>query len=286
MVNEKVAFLIVLVRRHRRAVGTAVRRAMDDEVPGAVEEETGPAATGPAAVRRVPPGYLDTLPLHALSALGVVFLFQHDDPALWYNFTEAFREGYSALLLGCQWPEATGRTRNPLGSTPRGSDFSDEAAWDWPVAVVRVSPRRTAADRALAEVTFQMRPPGDWSVAMVRDSPRRTAADRALAEVTFQMRPPGDWPVAMARVSPRRTAADRASVYVACVSSGVISSILALHVVLGFLGLILDLNPKQRPTSRQRIGGYEYPALFSWPLAQKNWVLVIGLSDPFVSRCS
>ena len=255
MVNEKVAFLIVLVRRHRRAVGTAVRRAMDDEVPGAVEEETGPAATGPAAVRRVPPGYLDTLPLHALSALGVVFLFQHDDPALWYNFTEAFREGYSALLLGCQWPQATGRTRNPLGSTPRGSDFSDEAAWDWPVAVVRVSPRRTAADRALAEVTFQMRPPGDW-------------------------------PVAMARVSPRRTAADRASVYVACVSSGVISSILALHVVLGFLGLILDLNPKQRPTSRQRIGGYEYPALFSWPLAQKNWVLVIGLSDPFVSRCS
>jgi len=31
-----VAFLIVLVRRHRRAVGAAVRRAVDGEVPGAV----------------------------------------------------------------------------------------------------------------------------------------------------------------------------------------------------------------------------------------------------------
>ena len=29
--------LIVLVRRHRRAVGAAVRRAVDDEVPGAVD---------------------------------------------------------------------------------------------------------------------------------------------------------------------------------------------------------------------------------------------------------
>ena len=37
------AVLVVLVRRHRRAVGAAVRRAVDDEVPGAVEEETGPA---------------------------------------------------------------------------------------------------------------------------------------------------------------------------------------------------------------------------------------------------
>ena len=52
------AVLIVLVRRHRRAVGAAVRRAVDDEVPGAVEEETGPAA-----VRRVPP---------ALGPLGIV----------------------------------------------------------------------------------------------------------------------------------------------------------------------------------------------------------------------
>ena len=48
--------LIVLVRRHRRAVGGVARWAMDDEVPGAVEEETGPAA-----VRRVPPGLLDAL---------------------------------------------------------------------------------------------------------------------------------------------------------------------------------------------------------------------------------
>jgi len=33
-----VAVLIALVRRHRRAVSAVVRRAVDDEVPGAVEE--------------------------------------------------------------------------------------------------------------------------------------------------------------------------------------------------------------------------------------------------------
>ena len=58
MVVEEVAVLVVLVRRHRRAVGAAVRRAVDDEVPGAIKEETGPAA-----VRRVPPGLLDALPV-------------------------------------------------------------------------------------------------------------------------------------------------------------------------------------------------------------------------------
>jgi len=49
-VKEDVVVLVVLVRWHRRAVGAVVCRAVDDEVPGAVEEETGPAA-----VRRVPP---------------------------------------------------------------------------------------------------------------------------------------------------------------------------------------------------------------------------------------
>ena len=44
VVKEEVAVLIVLVRWHRRAVGAAVRRAVDDEFPGAVEEEAGPAA--------------------------------------------------------------------------------------------------------------------------------------------------------------------------------------------------------------------------------------------------
>jgi len=44
VVIEEVAVLIVLVRRQHRAVGAAVRRAVDDEVPGAVEEEAGPAA--------------------------------------------------------------------------------------------------------------------------------------------------------------------------------------------------------------------------------------------------
>ena len=49
VVKREVAVLVVVVRRHCCAVGAAVRRAVDDEVPGAVEEETGPAA-----VRRVP----------------------------------------------------------------------------------------------------------------------------------------------------------------------------------------------------------------------------------------
>ena len=48
VVEKEVADLIVLVRRHRHAVRAAVRRAVDDEVPGAIKEETGPAA-----VRRV-----------------------------------------------------------------------------------------------------------------------------------------------------------------------------------------------------------------------------------------
>ena len=67
--------LIVLVRRHRRAVGAAVRRAVDDEVPGAIEEETGPAA-----VRRVPPGLLGALPVHALCALGIVVVVRDVGP--------------------------------------------------------------------------------------------------------------------------------------------------------------------------------------------------------------
>ena len=43
MVKEVVVVGVVLVRRHRRVVGTTVRRAVDDEVPGAVEEEPGPS---------------------------------------------------------------------------------------------------------------------------------------------------------------------------------------------------------------------------------------------------
>ena len=39
VVKEDVAVLIVLVRRHRRAVGAAVCRAVDDEIPGAIEED-------------------------------------------------------------------------------------------------------------------------------------------------------------------------------------------------------------------------------------------------------
>ena len=49
-----------------QAVGAAVRRVVDDEVPGAVEKEAGSAA-----VRRVPPGLLDALPVHALMRLAL-----------------------------------------------------------------------------------------------------------------------------------------------------------------------------------------------------------------------
>ena len=52
-----------------------MRRAVDDEVPGAVEEEAGPAA-----VRRVPPGLLDALPVHALGALGIVVVVRDVGP--------------------------------------------------------------------------------------------------------------------------------------------------------------------------------------------------------------
>ena len=58
MVIEEVAVLVVLVRWNRRAVGAAVCRAVDDEVTGAIKE-----VTGPAAVRCVPPGLLDALPV-------------------------------------------------------------------------------------------------------------------------------------------------------------------------------------------------------------------------------
>ena len=51
MVLEEVAVLVVLGRRHCRAVGAVVCRAVDDEVPGAVEEEAGPAAVRGAVCR-------------------------------------------------------------------------------------------------------------------------------------------------------------------------------------------------------------------------------------------
>ena len=43
-----------VVRRHRRAAGAAVRRAVDDEVPGAVEEEAGPAPVSVLILTRKP----------------------------------------------------------------------------------------------------------------------------------------------------------------------------------------------------------------------------------------
>jgi len=74
VVVEEVAVLVVLVRRHRHAVRAAVRRAVDDEIPSAIKEKTGPAA-----VRRVSPGLLDARPVHALGAPGIIvgFLSNH-----------------------------------------------------------------------------------------------------------------------------------------------------------------------------------------------------------------
>ena len=63
--------VLVLVLRHRRAVGAVVRRAVGGEVPGAVEEEAGSAA-----VRRVLRGLLNALPVHALGALGIAVVVE------------------------------------------------------------------------------------------------------------------------------------------------------------------------------------------------------------------
>ena len=85
VVKEKVAVLVVLVGRHC-AVGAALRRAVDDEVPSAVEKKTGPAA-----VRRMPPGLLDAPPVHALGALRiVVVLFLPCALAFTFNFNFKF----------------------------------------------------------------------------------------------------------------------------------------------------------------------------------------------------
>jgi len=46
--------LVVLVCRHCHAVGAVVRRAVGDEVPAAVEEETGPAAVRNVSPRKFP----------------------------------------------------------------------------------------------------------------------------------------------------------------------------------------------------------------------------------------
>ena len=95
VVKEEVTTLIVLLRRYRRDVGAAVRRAVDDEVPGTVEEEAGPAA-----VRRVPPGLLDALPVHEL-----VFV------ALEFQICAALAKAQPAqpsLRISCVFPNAGG----------------------------------------------------------------------------------------------------------------------------------------------------------------------------------
>ena len=71
-VKEEVAVLVVLVRRHCCAVGAAVRRAL--WMMSAVEKKTGPAT-----VRRMPPGLLDALPVHALGALSIVAVGKRAD---------------------------------------------------------------------------------------------------------------------------------------------------------------------------------------------------------------
>jgi len=74
----EVVVLAVLVSWHHRAVGATVRRAVGDVVPGAVEEETGPAA-----VRRVSPGLLNALPVNNLGPLGFVVVYETWACARW-----------------------------------------------------------------------------------------------------------------------------------------------------------------------------------------------------------
>ena len=59
VVKEEVAVLIALVRRHRRAVGAAVRRAVDDESPGAVEGGYFSGPNGPDVSESINPPALD-----------------------------------------------------------------------------------------------------------------------------------------------------------------------------------------------------------------------------------
>ena len=46
--------LVALVRQYCCTAGAAVRRAVDDEVPGAVEEEAGPAPVSVLILTRKP----------------------------------------------------------------------------------------------------------------------------------------------------------------------------------------------------------------------------------------
>ena len=50
---------------------------VNDEISGAIKEETGPAA-----VRRVSPGLLDARPVHALGAPGIVVVSSFTPPPL------------------------------------------------------------------------------------------------------------------------------------------------------------------------------------------------------------
>ena len=52
-----------------------MHRSVDDDAPGAIEEETGPAA-----VRHVPPGLLGALPVATLRALGIVVVVRDVGP--------------------------------------------------------------------------------------------------------------------------------------------------------------------------------------------------------------
>jgi len=119
-----VAVLFALVRRHRCAVGAVVRRVVDDEVPGAVEEEAGQAA-----MRLVPPGLMDALPVHALGALGIVvgvqdvLIFTSHHPPRTRKRTPAsapwnagqHQEGRRALCSAPSHHFATGRFPPPRG---------------------------------------------------------------------------------------------------------------------------------------------------------------------------
>jgi len=105
--KRKEAFLVILVRRHRRAVGAAVRRAVDDEVPGAVEEETGPSA-----VRHVPPGLLDVLLVHALGALGIVVVVRDVVRARSWAMMSQMR--FTSPNISANAPITKTNTRPPL----------------------------------------------------------------------------------------------------------------------------------------------------------------------------
>jgi len=185
------AVLVVLVRRHRRAVGAAVRRALDGEVPGAIEEETGPAA-----VCRVLPGLLDALPVHALGALDIAVLLMAPAPCLFMNIDRGALRGTPSSACPQPEPNATelpssapGRPKliKPQATSPSPTptraeeDIATTPGCLWTCRPPRLRPRRHAKHLAGLQI-----------VRLLALAHRRAPCPPARAEEDFARRRAAD----------------------------------------------------------------------------------------------